>query len=853
MFLSGLLTETVAAAAGVSARRPWTVLLIAALLAAGCALGAARWLTLNADAYALLPEDVPFLQNYNAYKERFTYDRRTNVAVIDAPSPELAETAQRQLRGRLAALDGGERFNAVRAPGTDSFFERNGLYYLSDKELEAAVDRLAQIEPALSILARDPSLAGFADLLDAARSVRDTDPTLADAARRIVAEIGKAARETASGGPNTVSWAALALGPDTLPTRRLVLVQGRLDGKESEVGGDSSTEIRHAAEALGLTEENGYRVRLTGRGPLSAEEMDAAASDMMTASLLSLILVAAVLTVGLRSWKTILACLGTLAVGLAWTFGAATAAVGSLTLVSIVFSVLFIGLGIDFAIHVALRYREEASGDAATSARAAAAGCARPLALCALTSAVGFLAFVPTRYEGLAQVGLIAAMGMGLAFLASFTVLPALLSLLNADRSGYRPATLPGGQRFGGMLRRRRGPIAWCALALGAAAASLSLDMQMDFSSLSLKDPESESLQVLIDLQADGLYNPYALSVPLDDGAEAAVAVAKLGTLDSVAAVRTLSDHVPDGQDLKYAMIREAAIFLWPALNPLEVAEPDPPAEALVRLVDLSGAFDLEAQAALAALAPRDAPDLEGRLTAPLAVTLTRLREALNADPSITEDDLPESVRARYIAPDGGIRIQVLPKGDLRNHRALGAFIADVSAVYPQATGRAALEAGTGAIVSEAFLQAVVTAVAAIFVLLLAVLRSLREALLVLVPLAGAGALAAAFGVLAGVPFNLTNVIVIPLIFGLGVDNGIHVVGRWRETGDIVATMGSSTLRAVMLSGATTLASFATLTIAANAGIAGMGSLLALSMVLMLVATVIVLPALLAFSDRCRT
>jgi predicted RND superfamily exporter protein len=126
-------------------------------------------------------------------------------------------------------------------------------------------------------------------------------------------------------------------------------------------------------------------------------------------------------------------------------------------------------------------------------------------------------------------------------------------------------------------------------------------------------------------------------------------------------------------------------------------------------------------------------------------------------------------------------------------------------------------------------------------------LRSLRDAILVLVPLVAAGAASVAYTVLADAPFNLANVIVIPLIFGLGVDNGIHVVARWRETGSLPAAVSSSTFRAILLSGATTLASFSTLMIADNPGIAGMGELLAVSMGLILIASLIVLPALLAF------
>lgn len=838
-----------------SAQRPWPVLAAAALIAVLSVLGAGRFLALNPDAYALLPEDVPFLQNYNAYKQRFTYDRRTNIAVIDAPSPEIAETAQSALAERLRETGDGV-FHAIRTPGAEPFHRRNGLLYLTPDALEQAIDRLARAEAAIAILAGDPSLRGIADLAERSRAFSDGQPDVLQARMALADMIATAAQETVEDAPNTVSWARFALGPDLASNRRVVLLQGRLDGEESDVGGDGTALIRAAAETLQF-DERGIDLRLTGRGPLSKEEMTHAVSDIQTAGALSLLLLAVVLTLGFRSWRAILACFGTLLCGLAWTFGFATLAVGSLTLLSIVFSVLFIGLGIDFAIHFAMRFREEAgeSRVGPQAAARAAASCSGSLGLCAVTSAVGFLSFWPTEYRGLAELGQIAAAGMVLALVASLTVLPALMSLLKTPGGAH--ARMPGGAAIGAWINRRFRWITAAALVLAVASLAISLRTEFDFNTLALKDPHSESVQTLLDLQQDGAITPYTLSIPFETRDAAREAANRLRGLPEVAGVRTLEDLVPADIELKQAMIEEGAVFLWPALNPANRADPpdaDQTADALRQLKtmawdDLPQEAASRLKSALSALDAADAQTLNDRLAAPLTITLARLKDALGAQ-IFGMDDIPQDMVDRYVAADGGVRIAVLPGDDLRDYEALGRFVESVTTLYPDATGRPVLEAGTGRIVVAAFQQAVAIALGVIFIVLFWRLRSVRDAVLVLIPLILAGAATTAFGVLAGIPFNVANVIVLPLILGLGVDNGVHFVARWREERDLAAVLLSSTPRAVLLSGGTTLVSFATLAIVNNSGISGMGLLLAAAMIAIMISTMIVLPALLAWFGK---
>ncbi|NJN52537.1 MAG: MMPL family transporter [Gammaproteobacteria bacterium] len=143
-------------------------------------------------------------------------------------------------------------------------------------------------------------------------------------------------------------------------------------------------------------------------------------------------------------------------------------------------------------------------------------------------------------------------------------------------------------------------------------------------------------------------------------------------------------------------------------------------------------------------------------------------------------------------------------------------------------------------------MQALMLAVIGIALILAVALRSVRDALLVLAPLTLAAVFTVAVAVLIDMPFNMANVLVLPLIFGLGVDNGIHVVDRFRRERDVSHLMHSSTPRAVLLSTLTTVGAFAALMLSPHQGTASIGALLTIAIVWLLLFTVLVLPMLLS-------
>jgi predicted RND superfamily exporter protein len=225
---------------------------------------------------------------------------------------------------------------------------------------------------------------------------------------------------------------------------------------------------------------------------------------------------------------------------------------------------------------------------------------------------------------------------------------------------------------------------------------------------------------------------------------------------------------------------------------------------------------------------------------------LDDLRQALDAE-QVSLDDLPADLRDQWLTPEGQARVLVEPAWQISNNAELRAFAEAILAEVPDATGTPIVVLEGGNAVVGAFVQASLLALVLIAAVLALILRNVRDIMLVLAPIVLAGLLTAASAVLLGLSLNFANVIVLPLLLGLGVSGAIHVVMRQRQHGDIVRT---STPRAVVFSSLTTIASFGSLALSKHLGLASMGQLLSIAILWSLVCSLVVLPSMLVLLSR---
>ncbi|MFQ5533883.1 MAG: MMPL family transporter, partial [Sphingomonadales bacterium] len=556
--------------------------------------------------------------------------------------------------------------------------------------------------------------------------------------------------------------------------------------------------------------------------------------------------------------------------GVIWTASFATVAIGYLNMISVAFAVLFIGLGIDFGIHFCLRYREEIDRGCENekALRNSAAGAGLALALCAPTTAVAFYAFIPTAYAGLGQLGLISGTGMFIALAASLTVLPALLTVIPV-KPKLRTGDVPAPGRAAAWVRRHGRPISGSALVLGLLALPLIGAARFDIDPMRLRDPGTESVQTVMRLFGDPDSSPYTLQILASGDGAAADLARRLEVLPEVDRAVTLASLIPDDQDEKLEMIDEASLFLMPVF---ETGEPDAPPgvpERRAALADFGAKLMAleEARASPALLvggrrllegltrfSSKFSDDenahaaLERALFRFLPHQVDKLGKMLEAD-YISRSNLPEKLRTRYAEPGGQVRIEVFPSDDVSDQDALRQFVRAVQAVVPDVTGPTVQIVEAGDAVVGSMRQATLWAAILITLFLFVVLRRTRDVLLVLAPLALAGLYTVAATVLLGLSFNFANVIVLPLLIGLGVDGGIHLVMRARERSSDAALLETSTPRAVLLSSLTTIGSFGSLAISSHRGTASMGELLMVAIAITLVCMLIILPAMMVWFE----
>ena len=818
----------------------------------------ADYFKIDTDNENMLSSELAFRQNAIAIDAAFPQLKGLMLVVLQAPNRDAADDGVRRLAAALRAKP--DLFDDVSAPDADPFFDKQGLLYLPTEELAELSLRLSSAQPFLGTLWGQPNLRGLADMIGLLNSSTGADPAMLAEASRVITEMAAVTEKAAAGDPALLVWSDLLLGAGQQtepPFYRLITVRPSLDYGSLKPAAAARTAIVETANREGLN-LGGFKVRLTGSAALEDEELGSVEDGMALAGIVSLLLVTFILILGLRSVGAIAALLLTLIAGLVWTAAFAIAALGSLNLISVAFAVLFVGLSVDFGVHVFLRATEHAA-DAPWSAALVRGGkgIATSLALCALTSAIAFFSFSPTAYDGLAELGLIAGVGMVIAFVANLTLLPALLRLFVRKPPTFNART-PRARAVAGAHMHHAGKIVAAVAVSVMIAAWFAKDARFDFDPMNLRDPAAPSVRTLFDLTDAGMIEPYAAEVLAPNVEDARALASKLTALPKVGDVVSIDSLIPNDQDARLSLIDDLALMLGPAFySPQGAVTLDDAAlmkaatvlrENLVAIEGRPG-LDVAATRLLAAfpddMNPAQLQAVNRALFVSLPARLRQLNGLLLAEP-VSLETLPDRLKRRFVAVDGRARIEIEPMATDRDLAALGEFVGEVMSVAPHATGTPVIIVEAGRAVLSAFGQALVISVVLIALVLWLVLRRIVDVVLVFLPVVVAAVWTVAVSAVFDIPFNFANVIVLPLLFGLSVDFGVHLVTRAREGYAGVKAVASTTPRAVLLSALTTIGSFGSIMLSGHPGTASMGLLLTVSLMLSLLSILVFLPALMA-------
>jgi hopanoid biosynthesis associated RND transporter like protein HpnN len=832
------------------------VVLIAAL---GAAIFVARRISIDSDTGKLVDPNLPWQRSAADMDGQFPQDKDLLVAVVDGKTSDQSSDAAAELARRLEMRP--DLYHYVRQPDANPYFRRYGLLLLPTDQVQDFADHIISAQPFLGTLAADPSVRGVLDAIDllAQGGLRgEVEPAKIDQPLGTVAESAEAAL---AGRRLSLSWQTLLTGrkPQAGDLRHFVLARAVLRYGQVEAASQAINQIKADAHDAGLVPENGVTVRVTGPVALNNDQLAALSESATLSTVLCLGLICFWLVIGMRSIRTIAAILLTLIVGLAGCAAFAVGMIGPFNPVSIAFAPLFIGIAIDFGIQFSVRYSaERVKAEPADAMRRTAIGVGPPLAVAAVATAVGFLAFAPTAYLGVRDLGLIAGAGMIIALILNLTLLPALLVLFGA-RGERHAAGFRWGAKMDRFLNRRKGAVIAVSLALAALAAVALPRLKFDFNPVDLESPRTESVRTLFDLMADPNTSPYSIEFLADPQAARADA-ARLAALPEVTRVLSLGTFIPTDQAAKLEILGDTAALLGPTLSP-SVVKPAPGAGEILAaasrcaddMAKLGRTGDRAAARLAAALqgivqqGPSATEMLAENLSGGIARRLDDLREVLSAGP-VSLETIPAAFRRDWVAPDGRWRVEAFPSGDTRDNETLRHFAHVVEGVVPNAVGSAIAVDEWTALAPRAFGTAGLLALITISILLLAVLRLLRRVMLVMLPLLLAGILTLGAAALLGISINFANIITLPMMLGIGVAFDIYFVMRHRS-GEL-GLLESPTARAIVFSALTTGTAFGSLALSRSPGMAEMGKFLGLALFFILACTLLILPALLCANPR---
>ena len=872
--------------ATIAARPKWIIaaLAVAALACAGVSV---KYLKLDADTDSLIGEDQPFLQDWRRFIHDFG-DLEYVIAVVDprgdAPA---ADRAVRELTTRLAELPSVAKVHgSINAQDQWRLAPRA----MSDDELAG----LADAANALPILAARPTLAQLLQSGDeGVKKVLDEGAKMDQSTQRsTTASAFMLLGVAASGQPNADTLSlATALQTRWLSNEggalRLVLIMPKKNYESLAVVDESLLQMREVIADISAKEPS-IEIGLTGKPVLQADEMETTSADMNVASIVALALCAALFMIVFRGVKRPLFAVAAFLAGAALTYAAATVMIGSLNLLSVVFMLVLVGVGLDYGIHMIARYLEGLRHmDSAASVRHMMRTAAPSMLVGAAVSAGTFLIAIFVPMQGLRELGIISGVGLLLCAGTMAIGLPALL--LCFDRRGaddskplsfFASRNVIAQTHSSAPLNRHKIFVGISLLAMVAGVVIAWERVGFESNLLKLQAADLSSVMWQRRLQTEGGNSTWFGAVITDSFDKVAPLVEKAKLQPLIRNSRSILDFVKSDSPLRdqlravIASVGASGAFnananlsfnTNAATQTALLTEADTTSK-LIELAQRAG-DRVESLANGANTAGASAKDVA--MIRNLALSLRALRNALEtneitaitrADESIAlasfaarqvqigaglslRDSLPPAVRDSFSSANNQFAILLHPQEDIWEPGAMTPFVAAMRTVDPSVTGAPITVFESMQLMRASFVWQGLIASAFVLALLYVDFRSVKlTAIAFLSLLAGLGWTVGIMGLLK-IPFTLANFFAIPIMIGLGIDSAIHITHRVLEGG---LTHGfGSTRRAVMVTAITTTIGFGTLLFAQHRGLRGLGEVMTIASLCCLVCAVWLLPAML--------
>ncbi len=875
-----------------SCRRPVVTTAISLLLAVAGITYTLHTLSFRTSGRDLLPRDAGYIVRYNQYAREFG-ELEDIVIVIEARTFEAAKAYAARLvhELRLSPI----KFPRVTYRVDPQRFEGRQLLYLPTEQLKEVRDRIFDYQEFMESFAGDPSLA---------RLVEGANAAMASAFVSNLFDLGL----EKGGGENTrflqlvleqisdrldrptpyrSPWGTLfSLGERPADAGYFLsddksllfaLVETPKSDKGSFMGDHHAIEVIRGVIAKLKTDFPNVQAGVTGGPTLSNDEMTAAFEDSSVATVIAFALTLLVMMLAFWRVGKPLLMLAVLAVTLAWSMGLIALTVGHLTIFSVMFISIVIGIGIDYGIYFLFRYEEEIflGRNLKEALELTAARTGPGMLIGALTAGGTFYVLMLTDFRGIQELGFIAGTAILMAWLGMITLFPALLMLVDrhhAERPRNQAPRAHAIERMHVPVLDRVTSCPKTVLTVAGIATVASLwavpYVGFDYNLLNLQAKGTESVlwekRILATTGRSG-FNGLASAKTLEELRKKQDAFEKLPSVSDVDSVLRV---IPDNQREKIAIVNTFA----PIVSPVRVGRSSPvDIERLARaLGELQRRLDIFATEAGDKL-PADLKDLRAKTAALLKTLKTVDREVaepalshlqsqlyrdftskffdlqrnLNPRPVVLAD-VPEEIQRKFIGQRGDFLLQIHPRVDIWEREGARTFVRELRSVDPDVTGAPIITYEAIGYMERAYYQGTIYAFLAVGILSFLMIRRVKETLLALLPLVLGLLWTMGLMRVFGIQFNMANVWGLPLIIGASAEFGLNVMLRYLEGRDHGGPLvARSTVMAVALSGVSTMVGFGSLMIARHQGIYSLGLLLTLGSACGLFAALAVLPVIL--------
>ncbi|MBL4665274.1 MAG: MMPL family transporter, partial [Nitrospinaceae bacterium] len=799
---------------------------------------------------------LPYVKLYEEYRDHFE-DLEGMVIVAESESPEkMAEFAE-VLAAKLQVRP--DLFSQVIYKFDTSYFRSRFLLYLDPPELKSLQIKLEEhqdfiesinaapgLNPLLNEINREIS-SGMVDSLmtdflgggDDEEDEEKNDENDLNLLLRIIEEMNRSLKKNYY---YQSPWQSLFnSGEESLRDKgylvskneKLLFILAVPNEDETSFTGYKDS-VYSARELIAEVKKDfpSISVGLTGEDVISTDEMITTQKDVELASKIALGGVVLLFIIAFKGIVKPLLAVFSLLIALAWSLGFTSLTVGHLNILSVVFTTILIGLGIDFGIHILERYKEERQegADISTALQKTLQGTGQGNFSGAITTAMAFGAMVLTDFIGIVELGWIAGWGILFCMIAMVLLLPALVTLEEKwrkpvySKSAEKPiiASVSWLDRF---FSHYKLIITVCCVLVLVASLSLRT-AHFDYNLLNLQAKGTEAVKYEMRILENAGRSAWSAAMLADSLEEVRHKETQLKTLPTIENVESIAAMVPKHQEENLQYVREN---LSPLLSELYVEEDDEPfsLRALTKTLKrirfkLQGPEGKEDKVAQAAreidkfletnktIEPKLAEASLEVFSEKLFVDYRDLMADLkkNADPKLVEiSEIPKSLRDRYISKQGKYLITIFPSVDIWNLDERKRYLKDLRSVDANVTGSAVHMFNSTRLMTEGYINGGIYAMTAIIIYVFIVFRNPRTVFFILLPVIAGSIWTLGIMELTGLKLNMANLVILPLILGIGVVNGIHIIHRYREEED-KNVLGKSTGQAVILSSLTTMIGF---------------------------------------------